>query len=76
MPGATLLAFADHGTLGEVMPADGGDAEATLTKFTQAGIDCGQLADDLQREGAESFVKSWNELLASISSEVRLKAAG
>lgn len=75
MPDATLLAFADHGTLGELMPADGGDAEATLTRFAQAGIDCGQLADDLQREGAESFVKSWNELLASIGSEVRLKAA-
>ncbi len=75
MPDATLLAFADHGTLGEVMTADDGDAEAMLIKFAQAGIDCGQLADDLQREGAESFVKSWNELLASIGSEVRLKAA-
>jgi transaldolase len=72
MPDATLLAFADHGTVGEVMPADGGDAEATLTRFAQAGIDCGQLADDLQREGAESFVKSWNELLVSIGSETRL----
>jgi transaldolase len=57
------------------MPADGGDAEVTLTRFAQAGIDRGQLADDLQREGAESFVKSWNELLASIGSEARLKAA-
>jgi hypothetical protein len=58
--------------LGQVMPADGGDAEVTLTRFAQAGIDRGQLADDLQREGAESFVKSWNELLASIGSEARL----
>jgi hypothetical protein len=42
--------------LGQGMPADGGDAEATLTRFAQAGIGCGQLADDLQREGPESFV--------------------
>ncbi|MEO6804465.1 MAG: transaldolase [Granulicella sp.] len=76
MPDATLLAFADHGTLGGVMPADGGDAEATLAKFTKAGIDYDQLAEDLQREGAESFVKSWTELLASIGSEVKLKSAG
>jgi transaldolase len=74
MPDATLLAFADHGTLGELMSADGGDAEATLARFAQAGINPDQLAADLQREGAESFVKSWTELLATISSEARLKA--
>ncbi len=76
MPDATLLAFADHGTLGEMMPADGGDAEATLAKFAQAGIDHDQLAADLQRDGAESFVKSWTELLATIGSEATLKAVG
>jgi transaldolase len=71
MPDATLLAFADHGTLGESMPADGGDAEAILAKFVQAGIDHDQLAADLQREGAESFVKSWDELLATIGSRLK-----
>jgi len=71
MPDATLLAFADHGTLGEMMPDDGGDAEATLAKFTQAGIDHDQLAADLQREGAESFAKSWVELLATIGSRLK-----
>jgi transaldolase len=74
MPDATLLAFADHGTLGELMRADGGDAEATLARFAQAGINHDQLADDLQREGAESFVKSWAELLTTIGS--RLKGSG
>ncbi len=76
IPDATLLAFADHGTLGELMPVDGWDAEATLAEFAQAGINHDQLAADLQHEGTESFVKSWTELLASIGSEVRLKAAG
>ncbi|CAN5696810.1 transaldolase [soil metagenome] len=73
MPDATLLAFADHGTIDELMPADGGDAEATIARFAQAGVDSEQLADRLQTEGAESFVKSWAELLASIGSEGRLK---
>jgi transaldolase len=71
MPDATLHAFADHGTVGEVMDASGGHAEATLAKFTQAGIDHDQLAADLQREGAESFVKSWVELLATIDSRLK-----
>ena len=48
-----------------------------IGKFGQAGIDHDQLAADLQREGADSFVKSWNELLDSIASKnVTLKAAG
>jgi transaldolase len=71
MPDATLLAFADHGALGEGMPDDGGDAEATLAKFARAGIDHDQLAADLQHEGAESFVKSWAELLATMGSRLK-----
>src|SRR3954451_15635957 len=63
MPEQTLLDFADHGVLGEQMPADGGYAYATLGQFEQAGVDVGALAAQLQKEGAESFVKSWHELL-------------
>ena len=33
MPEATLLDFADHGMIGDLLPADGGDAEATLARF-------------------------------------------
>ena len=51
------------------MPADGGDTEEMIAKFTRAGIDCDKLATDLQHEAAESFVKDWNELLASIVSK-------
>lgn len=77
IPDATLLAFGDHGTLGELMPVDGGDAETTIARFGKAGIDYDQLAADLQREGTESFVKSWNELLDSIvSKSTPLKATG
>lgn len=77
MPEATLLAFADHGALAEPMPVDGGDAENTIAKFAQAGIDHDRLAANLQKEGAESFVQSWKELLASIASKsAAVKAAG
>ena len=77
IPDATLLAFADHGELSELLPVDGGDSEKTISKFGQAGIDHDQLAANLQREGTESFVKAWNELLASVTSKnVLLKAAG
>lgn len=76
MPDKTLLAFADHGVVGEILPADGGDAEKVIAEFAKAGINDGQLAASLQREGAESFVKSWKDLLECISSKsAALKAA-
>jgi transaldolase len=77
IPEKTLLAFADHGALGEVLPEDSGDAESVIAAFAKAGIDDEQLAADLQREGAESFVESWKDLLNRIGSKsATLKAAG
>jgi transaldolase len=75
MPDATLLAFADHGEIRGVMPEDGGNAEAVLAEFERAGIDVAALADRLQREGAEAFVKSWNELLERIAAKSEALAA-
>ncbi len=69
IPESTLKAFADHGRIGEPMPADGGNCEEVLTKFAQAGVNAGALAAQLQDEGARSFVKSWNELLTVIESK-------
>ncbi len=69
MPEPTLNAFADHGKLGEPMPADGGDAEEVLAKFEQAGIDVDALAARLQEEGKVAFVKSWTDLMDSIESK-------
>ena len=51
------------------MAADGGDCEKVLEQFAQAGVNVDALAAQLQDEGAKSFVKSWNELLAVIASK-------
>ena len=69
MPEATLLALADHGELGSIMSADGGDCEAVLAQFAKAGVAIDALASQLQADGAKSFVKSWNELLGVIASK-------
>jgi transaldolase len=77
IPERTLKAFADHGEVGPLLPADGGDCEVVLAEFAAAGIDIDALAARLQDEGAKSFVKSWNELMASIASKGEaLKDAG
>jgi transaldolase len=67
MPEKTLLAFAEHGTVKSVMPKDGGDAEDVLKRFADAGVDVDALAAKLQVEGAQSFVKSWAELMQRIA---------
>ena len=69
MPEGTLKALADHGEVGPILPADGGDCESVLAQFAKAGIDIDALAAQLQDEGAKSFVKSWNELMAVIASK-------
>ncbi|HEX4669393.1 MAG TPA: transaldolase [Solirubrobacterales bacterium] len=69
MPEPTLKAFADHGEVGDLMPADGGNSEQVLKEFEDAGIDVAALATRLQVEGKESFNKSWEELLKSIESQ-------
>jgi transaldolase len=70
MPEKTLLALADHGTVGEPLPVDGGDAEETLKAFNDAGIDTDALAVRLQEEGKESFNASWRDMLDTVSKQL------
>ncbi|MGH7912097.1 MAG: transaldolase [Candidatus Dormibacteraceae bacterium] len=77
MPDKTLLAFADHGEVGDPLPTDGGDAGRVLDEFEAAGIDVAELGARLQREGAQAFDGSWSDLLKSIEDKSRkLAAAG
>jgi transaldolase len=77
MPEATLKALANQKSLGSILPDDGGDCEEVLLQFAHAGIDIEALAAQLQNEGANTFVKSWNELMSEILSktDVLKKAA-
>jgi transaldolase len=60
MPEATLLAFGDHGVVD-------GTLEADATAGAEFDIDVDALALELQQQGAESFDKSWDELLHCIA---------
>jgi transaldolase len=76
MPEATLNALADHGDIGEALPARARSGEEVLAKFAKAGIDIDGLGAQLQEEGAGSFVKSWNDLMECIASKSKaLRAA-
>jgi transaldolase len=75
MPDKTLMAFADHGKVGEPLPSDGGDADRVFQAYRDEGIDTDALALKLQKDGADAFSKSWNELLETIRSESERLAA-
>lgn len=69
MPEATLLAFADHGSVDSLIPADGEDAERLLSTFAAVGIDLGDLGRRLQEDGAAAFDHSWEQLMACITAK-------
>jgi transaldolase len=72
MPEETLLAFADHGRIGSMLPRDGGDAAMALLAHAKAGIDVTALAAQLQSDGAKGFVASWRELLEAIDGKSKV----
>jgi len=72
IPEKTLLTFAGHGKIKNVLPFDEVHAEmveAIIEEFTHEGINDEVLAAKLQREGAQSFAKSWQDLLARIATK-------
>jgi transaldolase len=75
MPEKTLLAFGDHGEVTDFLPRDGGNAPEVIDRFTKAGVDMDSLGARLQTEAADAFVKSWNELMATITEKSRALTA-
>ncbi len=70
IPEATLLAFADHGAVAGTLGANAwSEAAEVIAGYESAGVDVRSLAEQLQTEGAEAFVKSWRHLLQTIESK-------
>lgn len=69
IPENTLLAFADHGEIGEAMTDNTASADQIIKQFEELSVNYLQLAKQLQKEGAESFNKSWNNLIKSIATK-------
>ena len=69
MPEETLMAFADHGEIEDDLSPERNTSDQVLAEFKKAGIDYFQLAEKLQKDGAEAFVNSWNNLLATIETK-------
>jgi len=74
VPEATLKAAADHAFIAREVSRDGGDAAEVIASFEKAGVGIGALAEKLQNDGTQSFVKSWRDLLKTIDSKTEARS--
>jgi transaldolase len=66
MPPATMDAFRDHGKPRLSVTEGVEQAREIRTRLAALGIDLDEVGETLQKEGVESFSKSYEELLAAI----------
>ncbi len=71
MPETTLLKFGEHGELGRILSSGGGESDEVVYTLQRLGIDMDALAAQLQKEGAESFVKSWDEMMDVVAKKAQ-----
>lgn len=68
MPDATVEAFMDHGQVKRTVDTDVDGATRLLhEELPDAGIDMASVSKTLEQEGVASFLKSWDELIQSLS---------
>ena len=67
MPEKTLMAYADHGAIGFPVADQSAAAEKVMRLLTAAGIDLPDVFVTLEDEGVAKFVKSWEELVGTVS---------
>lgn len=71
MPGATMEAFADHGTTNtDSILGRPEESARVFDDLARVGVDLDDVFAQLEREGVAKFEKAWNELLATMASEV------
>jgi transaldolase len=67
MPEKTLDAVRDHGEIiGDQVRPNYENARQVMKDLADAGIDYDDVIATLEKEGVDKFVKSWNELLATV----------
>jgi len=67
MPEKTLDATFDHGEIeGDQVTGNYEDANAVLDAVAAQGISYNEVTEQLEKEGVEKFIVSWNELLETV----------
>jgi transaldolase len=69
LPEATLEAFEDHGTLARTVDADFDAAQRVWDSLAEVGVDMDDVSARLEREGVDSFIKSFDELIEALETK-------
>ena len=75
MPLATMEAFLDHGTVARTVDADFDAAHGVIDDLAAAGISLDEITKQLEDDGIETFVKSYDDLLAGVQGKREALAA-
>jgi transaldolase len=67
---ATIEAFEDHGQLRRTVDADVDEAERVWAELGEVGVDMDDVSARLEREGVDSFTKSFDELIEALQTKV------
>jgi transaldolase len=69
MPGKTMEAFLDHGSTARAVDKDVDGARQLMADLAAAGISIDAVTQQLEDEGIESFIKSFESLLAGVEAK-------
>ena len=69
MPDNTIEAFIEHGSIARTIDSDPMHAQSILDAVAAIGIDLESVAHTLEEEGVAAFVKSFDELIASLTTK-------
>ena len=72
MPEKTMRAFADHGEVeGDQVTTKYAEAQQVMDDLAKLGIDYDDVIEVLENEGVDKFVKSWDELTATVEDQMK-----
>jgi transaldolase len=71
MPPATYDAFRDHGTVARTLDQEVENALAQLAALPELGIDLSAVTDQLEIDGVNAFIQSFETLLAAIEAKTQ-----
>jgi transaldolase len=69
MPGKTMEAFLEHGTVKRTVDADVESARKQMAELSAAGIEIDAVTAQLETEGIDSFIKSFESLLGGVAAK-------
>ncbi len=69
LPEPTLEAFADHGVVARTVDQSYDEADRVWQGLADVGVDMDEVSEQLEREGVDAFMKSFDELIGALEAK-------